>query len=288
MAQFKFLIWGANGWIGSMLQKILLEDKHVVYIATSRLEDYISIKDELLRIRPDFVLNCAGITGNPTVDWCENNKHVTFLTNVVGTINLADACWRYGIHMTNYSTGCIYQYTEDKPIGSKFSEIDEPNFDGSTYSISKIKAEQLLSIYDNVLTLRIRMPVSDNLDSKNLVSKLIKYQKVVNIPNSITILPELLPISIRLTIERKIGIYNFTNPGAISHNEILSLYKKYIDPNFTWSNFTEDEQNLILKSRRSNCELDTTKLELCTPVTEIHEGLDLLFRKMQHSATITP
>jgi hypothetical protein len=34
------------------------------------------------------------------------------------------------------------------------------------------------------------------------------------------------------------GVYNFTNPGAISHNEILALYKKHVDPSYTWTNFT--------------------------------------------------
>lgn len=37
------------------------------------------------------------------------------------------------------------------------------------------------------------------------------------------------------------GVMNYTNPGAISHNEILSLYKEYVDEDFTWSNFTVEE-----------------------------------------------
>lgn len=51
------------------------------------------------------------------------------------------------------------------------------------------------------------------------------------------------------------GVYNFTNPGAISHNEILHLYQLYIDPGFRYSNMTEAEQDLILKAKRSNNEL---------------------------------
>ena len=35
--------------------------------------------------------------------------------------------------------------------------------------------------------------------------------------------------------------------GAISHNEVLELYKKHVDPSFTWKNFTVQEQDLILK-----------------------------------------
>lgn len=38
------------------------------------------------------------------------------------------------------------------------------------------------------------------------------------------------------------GIVNFTNPGAISHNEILELYKEYIDDEFSYENFSISEQ----------------------------------------------
>lgn len=48
----------------------------------------------------------------------------------------------------------------------------------------------------------------------------------MNIPNSMTILTDLLPVAIVMTQRRLKGVYNFTNPGAISHNEILELYKK--------------------------------------------------------------
>lgn len=164
--QYKFLIWGGNGWIGSMLCDLLRTHNHNVVIAKTRLQDYMGIIKELEEIQPDFVLNCAGITGRPTVDWCEENKQETFLINTVGVVNLADACWRKNIHMTNYATGCIYCYDNEHPIGSKFSELDSPNFRGSTYSTSKILAEELLSEYDNVLTLRIRMPISDDLHPK--------------------------------------------------------------------------------------------------------------------------
>lgn len=48
------------------------------------------------------------------------------------------------------------------------------------------------------------------------------------------------------------GVFNFCNPGAISHNEILDLYKQVIDPTFEYSNFTIEEQDKILVAKRSN------------------------------------
>ena len=52
---------------------------------------------------------------------------------------------------------------------------------------------------------------------------------------------------------------NFTNPGAISHNEIMELYKQYIDPEFSWQNFTVEEQAKVIKAPRSNNLLDTKR-----------------------------
>lgn len=277
----KFLIWGCNGWIGSMLKDILLTQGHEVICGKSRLNNFSDICYELIAVNPDRVLNTAGITGKPTVDWCEDNKQETFMVNTIGIVNLAHACWLNKYHLTNYATGCIYKYDEEHPLGGKgFTELDAPNFRGSTYSISKSTAEQLLSMYDNVLTLRIRLPFSNDMHPKNIVAKLIKYARVVNIPNSATVLPEMLPISIEMSIDELTGIYNFTNPGTISHNEILELYKKYIDPKFTWINFTEEEQNKILKSQRSNCHLDVSKLTSKYHVNEIHIAVEKLFLYM--------
>ncbi|KAF7185815.1 Bifunctional dTDP-4-dehydrorhamnose 3,5-epimerase/dTDP-4-dehydrorhamnose reductase [Pseudocercospora fuligena] len=57
------------------------------------------------------------------------------------------------------------------------------------------------------------------------------------------------------------GVYNFTNPGeAISHNEVLQLYKEIVEPGYSWENFTLEEQAGVIKAERSNCWLDAGKL----------------------------
>lgn len=119
-----------------------------------------------------------------------------------------------------------------------FKEDDKPNFTGSYYSHCKAITENLLQAYPGVLTLRVRMPiVADLTYERNFITKIIKYDKVINIPNSMTVLPELIPYSIEMAKRKLTGIMNYTNPGAISHNEILELYKQYIDPDFKWCAF---------------------------------------------------
>jgi 3,5-epimerase/4-reductase len=142
-----------------------------------------------------------------------------------------------------------------------------------------------MKYYSNVLILRLRMPVSDDLHSRNFVTKITKYERVVDVPNSNTILHDLLPASILLAEHNETGIYNFTNPGAISHNEVLSLFKQYVRPDFTWKNFSLEEQSKVIKAGRSNCKLDTTKLisklkEYNYKVPEIHEAYAQCFQRM--------
>lgn len=125
-----------------------------------------------------------------------------------------------------------------------------------------MQVEELLREYDNVCTLRVRMPISSDLTNpRNFITKISRYNKVVNIPNSMTVLDELLPISIEMAKRNCRGIWNFTNPGVISHNEILELYREYIDPGFKWQNFSLEEQAKVIVAPRSNNELDMTKLK---------------------------
>lgn len=137
------------------------------------------------------------------------------------------------------------------------------------------KVEDLLKNYENVCTLRVRMPISSDLSNpRNFITKITRYEKVVDIPNSMTILDELLPISIEMAKRNLTGIWNFTNPGVVSHNEILEMYRDYIDPNFTWKNFTLEEQAKVIVAPRSNNELDATKLKTEFPeLLSIKESL---------------
>lgn len=130
------------------------------------------------------------------------------------------------------------------------------------FSFLAMQVEELLKEYDNVCTLRVRMPISSDLKNpRNFITKIARYNKVVNIPNSMTILDELLPISIEMAKRNCRGIWNFTNPGVVSHNEILEMYKEYIDPSFEWVNFTLEEQAKVIVAPRSNNEMDASKLK---------------------------
>ncbi|CAK9153188.1 unnamed protein product [Ilex paraguariensis] len=262
----KFLIYGRTSWIGGLLGK-LSEDKGILYeYGSGRLQDRKSLLEDIRRVQPTHVFNAPGVTGKPNVDWCECRKVETIRTNVVGTLTLADVCKEQDLLMMNFATGCIFEYDEDHPqgfgLGIGFKEEDKPNFMGSFYSKTKAMVEDLLKEYDNVCTLRVRMPISSDLGNpRNFITKINHYSKVVNIPNSMTVLDKLLPISIDMAKRNCTGIWNFTNPGVLSHNEILEKYRDYIDPEFKRVNFDLEERAKVIVAQRSNNEVDSTRLK---------------------------
>lgn len=259
-----FLVFGGKtGWIGQKIVALLKDEGHLAIAADSRLENRQDLAQEIAAIKPDCVINAAGVTGVPNVDWCESNKQQTIRANIIGALNVADVCFLNDTHMINLGTGCIYEYDLEHPMGgnSGFTEDDIPNFHGSFYSHSKGMLDDLLKNYPNVLNLRLRMPISSDFHPRNFIVKISKYQKVINIPNSMSILDDLLPLISQMAERRLIGTLNFVNPGVISHNEILDLYKEYVDPSFTYQNFSVEEQDQVLKAKRSNNYLDTSRLE---------------------------
>jgi 3,5-epimerase/4-reductase len=143
-SQNVFLIWGGRGWVAGHLESLLKDQGKTVYSTTVRMEDREAVIFELEEIKPTHVFNCAGCTGRPNVDWCEDNKAATIRSNVIGTLNLADACEQRGIHLSVFATGCIYAYDEAHPIGGPgFLETDPANFSGSFYSATKSRVEEV-------------------------------------------------------------------------------------------------------------------------------------------------
>lgn len=284
----KIILYGGKGWIGSKFKHIL-ELREIEYFEScirvtpcSRQ----SLLKEIDIVKPTHAISFIGRTRGiindkefKTIDYLEQEgKLVENLSdNLVAPLILKEICKSRSVHFTYIGTGCIFNYL-DEPY--KFTEKDKPNFFGSSYSIVKGFTEQLMEdMSKGVLTLRIRMPITEYEEPQNFITKLTTYENICSIPNSMTVLPELLPYIIDLMECYYYGVLNFTNPGVISHNEILELYKKYVDNRFEWKNFSIEEQDKILFSKRSNNELDTSTLEQIFPdVKNIKESVEIIIK----------
>jgi len=275
----KVLVFGANGWIGGKVVAFLKNMPVEVYNARSRADDIDSIKEELLGYKSisheithvmSFIGRTHGVYENQkitTIDYLEKPGKLVenVRDNLFAPVSLALLCKENNIHFTYLGTGCIFDFDETHPYGEEingFLEDSKPNFFGSSYSIVKGFTDMLMHNFnDSALNVRIRMPITDEFNERNFITKITNYQKICSIPNSMTVLNELLPIMIDMALTNETGTVNLTNPGLVNHNEILEMYKEIVDPDFTWQNFDIEEQNRILLSKRSNNYLDTNKLQ---------------------------
>jgi 3,5-epimerase/4-reductase len=292
----KILIYGSKGWIGSQFKDILFENNVLFLEGNARVDNINDLENEIDLINPTHIVSFIGRThGNyngkniSTIDYLEQPGKLleNIRDNLFSPLMLASICKNKNIHFTYLGTGCIFKFDELHPFGLEengFNEDSLPNFFGSSYSIVKGFTDRLMHTYDNVLNLRIRMPIDNKQNSRNFITKITTYEKICSIPNSMTVLPELLPKVLDMMNKKIVGTINLTNPGLISHNEILEMFKEIVDPEFTWKNFSKEEQNKILASDRSNNFLDTTKLENFYPdIKNIKESVREVLYKYKSS-----
>jgi 3,5-epimerase/4-reductase len=292
------LVFGANGWIGSKVYNLLVNMNLSVHKAASRADDTVAVENEIVSLgNVTHVMSFIGRTHGVyegetigTIDYLEKPCKLVenIRDNLFSPVTLAEICKKHNIHFTYLGTGCIFDYDEAHPFGqvdSGFVEKDLPNFFGSSYSTVKGYTDRLMQcLYDtSALNVRIRMPITDEINARNFITKITNYSHICSIPNSMTVLNELLPALIQMALNKQVGTVNLTNPGLISHNEILEMYREIVDPYFVWDNFSIDEQNSILASKRSNNCLNTEKLECIANVKNIKESVrDILIQMKQN------
>ncbi len=292
----KVLLYGANGWIGQKVHELLVSGGHTVLVGNMRAENSSDLEEEIKQVNPTNIISTIGRTHGTidgvkytTIDYLEQKGKLreNIRDNLYSPTVIAIISNKYGIHYAYLGTGCIFTYDGDEhPYEEErggFAECAKPNFFGSSYSIVKGYTDMIMKMFDNVLNVRIRMPITDEINSRNFITKITTYNKICSINNSMTVLPELLPVMIDMCEKKVTGTVNLTNPGLISHNEILEMYREIVDKDFTWNNFSIEEQRQILASERSNNFLDTSRLESMYKVKGIKESVRDVLYKMKET-----
>lgn len=271
------LIYGGKGWIGSQFCQVLDAMKIKYIISESRVNNKKDVEEEIIKTKPTNIISFIGRTSGgkyTTIDYLEDQLNENVRDNLFSPMVLAILSTKYKIHFTYLGTGCIFDYPKEDgkyKFEGKIDDEERPNFFGSAYSTVKGYTDELMHMYD-ILNIRIRMPISSIPHPRNFITKITTYEKICSIPNSMTVLDNLFPTLINLIKTNVTGTFNFTNPGVISHNEILEMYKEIVDEDFTWVNFSVEEQNTVLKSKRSNNHLDTSKLESIQKIDNIKDA----------------
>lgn len=254
-----------KGFIGRRLQ-----EEFNCAILDARIYSYCDADREIKKHNPKIIINCIGHIGN-NVDDCEKDLDKALVANSFVPFILAEAALRNNIRLIHISSGCIYHYdySKDTPI----DENKTPDFFELFYSRTKIYSDQALAVLANkypILIARIRVPLDDYPHPKNLLTKLISYRKVIDLPNSITYIPDFLSAIRHLIKIKAQGVFNVVNKGSLRYPELMETYKKYT-PGFQYEVIDFKKLNAV----RTNLILSAEKLEKAGfKVRDIHEVLE--------------
>lgn len=289
------LLLGSSGYIGqAFAAELKRRDWEFFSLARSRV-DYTSfpiLLEYLQRTRPQFLINAAGYTGNPNVDVCEYRRAETFLGNTLLPHTIAHACAVAGIPWGHVSSGCIFsggkvltggRWRIEKDLSSPefrnffqrqpeafrgFDESDNPNFSFRTppcsfYSGTKALGEEVICGTGQSYIWRLRMPFDEQDSCRNYLSKLLRYARIYQNINSLSHRGDYARACLDLW-DRKapFGIYNITNPGAVSTSQVVEMIQKVQCPDREFVFWRDDAEfyRLGAKAPRSNCILDVSKL----------------------------
>jgi len=260
----RVLLFGSTGYIGKEFLKQLTERKIGPFCMSAQESDMEDIQKTVINCDIDTIINCAGYTGKPNVDACEDKKAETMSGNVVFPRMLSIICERKKITLGHVSSGCIYNgYKENG-----FTELDQPNFSFknppcSFYSGTKAFGEEMLEELEQKYIWRLRIPFEEKHNDRNYISKLINYNTLLNAKNSLSNKREYVKVCID-TLEKRVpyGIYNVTNKGHVETTEVVELIKKHLKVDKEFKYFESLESfNLGIKAPRSNTVLNTDKLK---------------------------
>jgi 3,5-epimerase/4-reductase len=244
------------------------------------IQERLPINDRAIALlfehyKPDAIINCIGKTGAPNIDALENQKTETYNANVVLPLIIAEYCEKHDIRMVHLGSGCIYygkspnyyleqrgdpHYMEDYMgrVDAGWKETDHAN-PVSFYSRTKYACDLAIGSLKNVCILRLRMPVSPRNHSRNLISKLRQYPKVLDVPNSMTFTDDLVRCIDWVIKENKNGIWHTVNDPPLTAVQIMREWRKYHSEH-QFQAIGEEELGQLTVAKRSNCILNADKL----------------------------
>lgn len=240
-----------KGFIGRRIQEFL-----GCAIAEQRIHSYKDVELILKKYKPTVIINATGFTGFKNVDGCEEDIDKTIVSNTFVPLLLGEAAYRHGFKLVHISSGCIYHFDYGQ---AALTENKSPDYYDLYYSRTKIYAEEALTALAercNILTLRIRVPLDDRPHPKNILTKLLSFDAVIDIANSVTYIPDFLQALKHLIKIDARGIYNVVLKGGLRYPQLLKEFQRQ-RPDFKFK--TMALKNLGLK--RTNLILSIRKLE---------------------------
>lgn len=253
----KILIFG-NGQVGNFYNNYFKSRGIWSKVSDIDVTQINLVNKEVAKCKASVVINAAGKTN---LEWIDEHKLDAININVLGGLNVARACAESGALLVHTSSGCIFLSHNENDLKREDDKPEPIAF----YSWTRVWSEDMVKWTKNLryLILRLRQPVSATISPKNMLVKMLTFEKFAheNAWNSGTVLEDLMWITEKLIDKKQTGIFNVANEGWMTPFEIAFLLKKYVNPQMEFKKITHEELDRMMKIKRVQTILDISKLK---------------------------
>jgi dTDP-4-dehydrorhamnose reductase len=227
----EILVFGSSGMLGHVVYNYLSSKNKFKVIPTSNqfkafnntilldIRDLNNVEEYLNEIRPDFVINCAGLLISESKNRLEDAIMINSLfPNVLSRLGNV-----LNFKLIHISTDCVFSGCK-----GKYNEYDYRDGSGS-YALTKILGEVISDTNLTIRTSIIGPELNVNGDGlfhwfMNQSGSISGYTKAIW--SGVTTLE--LAKAVEWSIDNNItGLYHVTNNSSISKNDLLELFKKH-------------------------------------------------------------
>ncbi len=251
----KIIITGSSGKLGNHLVNSLSNDFKIFHFGRKKRKFDLTKKKRfenyILKIKPDFIINCAAITD---IETCEFKKKHTEKVNVGIVKNLIDTKNRFNLSFKLIQISTDQMYDSSNVIKNHENQKSVIN---NNYTRQKLQAERI-SLKNNSIILRTNFfgfshsgnnqTFTDWLYTEASRNSYIKlFNDVKFNPLSLITLSEIIKKIIKKNNKKIYGIYNLGSKSGLSKEKFaLKFLKK-----FKKLNYKSVSVNSVLKVKRS-------------------------------------
>ena len=219
----KIALLGANGQLGQDLLRALRQyEVHALTRTDFDVTDHAGVRDKLLAIRPDVVLNT---TAYHRVDDCETHADVAYAVNALAVLNLVRVANDFDAVLVHISTDYVFDGRAQQP----YTEYSEP-FPLSVYGNSKLAGEILVRTmakkYFLIRTCGLYGVAGSQGKGGNFVQTMLmkaKRGETIRVVNDQVVTPtytaDLADQIAQILPTRQFGLFHMTNEGSCTWYE---------------------------------------------------------------------
>ncbi|KAF4989243.1 hypothetical protein FGRMN_9256 [Fusarium graminum] len=249
---FRFLIWSGQEdalWLNDYLHQMCSDLGFEAHWAEGEKTE--SEIEDCLDVNPTHVFAIADDLGDFTTDI--GDKQVAYHE----LLYMAKHCDLRGIHCTVFTSGNVYTYDDrhqsDDPKFTGFTEEDRPNFERvASHSTADLVFSAVSDVTyarkvlnDQCLVFRTRLPIFKEDCMRNYTTYMLSRcwfhvkhdmrlefgdHRAPNVPNSYSVMYELLHAAVFLAVREVKGTFNLVNPGAMLRRDMLQVLAQEMGP----------------------------------------------------------